>query len=270
MKCSNIQSFIILILLLRPMTLSSQDLVPFRVDSLWGYSSLDGKIKIPIRYEKAGIFYEKRAVVKKNGYYGYINPKGKIIVNFNLTQASSFNGYGIAQVAVNDSIFCIDVKGKPAPCYIYCGGPIINYAKFPVFEIDGELLYFPKKSIIDSNNRTNDLKTQGYKIDSLVSLSSGLAKAKNNSLWGLIDTMANELTPFVYDDLYLISEKSDKYIITVKDGLQGIISNNGKEIIPPKYNKIKEQYEYVFYAILPNGKSTYVSYNGKEFYKNTQ
>jgi hypothetical protein len=50
-------------------------------NSKWGYFDHEtGNIKIPAEYDCAGPFYGDRALVKKNGKYGFIDPDGKVVI----------------------------------------------------------------------------------------------------------------------------------------------------------------------------------------------
>lgn len=55
-------------------------LVPYRLYTKWGYADMTGKLVIPARYDNAGQFFEKCAIVKQNKKYGLIDSTGKLLL----------------------------------------------------------------------------------------------------------------------------------------------------------------------------------------------
>jgi|GEM_PF-1463170 len=85
LKCINIKikAVFLLPLLLFSATLVAQDvLVPFRVKDKWGYSDLNGKIKIKPRYDYASFFDGDYAKAYEGTRTGLINKSGKTIIPF--------------------------------------------------------------------------------------------------------------------------------------------------------------------------------------------
>ncbi len=60
----------------------SQDFVPFRVDTLWGYKDRQGMVKIEPQFQYATKFMSNIAVVAKNGRLGAIDSNNIQIVHF--------------------------------------------------------------------------------------------------------------------------------------------------------------------------------------------
>lgn len=60
----------------------SQDLVPFRVDTLWGYKDKQGAVKIDPQFQYASKFIGNVAIVAKNEKLGAIDRKNHQIVPF--------------------------------------------------------------------------------------------------------------------------------------------------------------------------------------------
>ncbi|MBN8783619.1 MAG: WG repeat-containing protein [Terrimonas ferruginea] len=80
---SKIKMVMLLPLVLFSTTLVAQDvLVPFRVKDKWGYSDLNGKIKIKPRYDYATFFDGDYAKAYEGTRTGLINKSGKTIIPF--------------------------------------------------------------------------------------------------------------------------------------------------------------------------------------------
>ena len=85
------------------------------------YLNTNGDVVItvdPNKYEKAERFRNNRALLKeKDGYYGFINEKGKTIIPFDLIEADEFRGkYAIVKRKVTEDkvwVGLIDENGKP-------------------------------------------------------------------------------------------------------------------------------------------------------------
>ncbi|WP_018619931.1 WG repeat-containing protein [Spirosoma luteum] len=60
----------------------SQDLVPFRVDTLWGYKDKQGAVKIEPQFQYATKFLSNVAIVAKNGKLGSIDKNNTLIIPF--------------------------------------------------------------------------------------------------------------------------------------------------------------------------------------------
>lgn len=85
------------------------------------YLNTNGDVVItvdPNKYEKAERFRNSRALLKeKDGYFGFINEKGKTIIPFDLIEADEFRGkYAIVKRKVTEDkvwVGLIDENGKP-------------------------------------------------------------------------------------------------------------------------------------------------------------
>src|SRR5688500_5612757 len=60
----------------------SQDLVPFRVDSLWGYKDKYGVVKIELQFQYASRFIGNIAIVAKKDKLGAIDKNNKLLIPF--------------------------------------------------------------------------------------------------------------------------------------------------------------------------------------------
>lgn len=193
-------------------------------DGKWGLITMDGKISIPCIYDDIYEFdYTKTsrmegpyidfwdykheiAVVKKNGKWGLINTKGKVVADF------IYEDFFIPQVhlffndiatAKKDGLWgFLSKKGKNITPFVY-EAVRSSYLDDPQF---------------------------------ISTFSDGMAVVKKNGKWGAIDTKGNEKIPFVYD---FISSFDSEAAVVQQDGKRGYINKNGEIIIPVIYDEIK-------------------------------
>jgi len=92
---------------------SIAQLVPFRVNNLFGYSDAKGAIKIEPQYQNASFFKNELAFVEKDSLFYLINTKGEQL-------AGGFKYHGVYNsgfcnvVAPDNRTYYIDTKGKEA------------------------------------------------------------------------------------------------------------------------------------------------------------
>ncbi len=80
-------------------------------DGKWGYIDKKGKLVIDCQYDSASSFSDGLARVKKDGKIGYINSKNKVVIDFIYDEGNSFSEDLAYVRKENDSMF-IDKKGK--------------------------------------------------------------------------------------------------------------------------------------------------------------
>ena len=81
-------------------------------DVKWGYIDTKGKVVIDCIYDAAAWSFNNGLVrVKKDGKWGFIDTKGKVVIDFLYDNAESFNN-GFAQVKKNGKYGFIDTTGK--------------------------------------------------------------------------------------------------------------------------------------------------------------
>ena len=87
-------------------------LAAVKIKHVWGYIDMTGQLVIDPRYDDAGPFSDKRALVQENGKYGYIDRSGNMIIEPQLfEQAHSFRD-GLALVKINGKYGFIDTEGR--------------------------------------------------------------------------------------------------------------------------------------------------------------
>ena len=75
-------------------------------DNLYGFAEFQGGLK----YDYVGSFREDLAVVMRNGKYGYIDRKGKLVIPLRYDYAYSFSE-GLARVYLHEQCGFIDKSG---------------------------------------------------------------------------------------------------------------------------------------------------------------
>lgn len=141
-------------------------------------------------------------IAKQQGKYGILNAKGKVIIPFNYQQLEFHNisskDYFEETLSANDFIFKARQNGLSG---------FIDIHHKPVLAIEYDKLNFEK----------------GHAFP-----------ASKGGKWGIIDLKGEVKVPFQYDEIEGIA---NAYIVKQKD-LKGIISKEGKTLLPNRYTAI--------------------------------
>lgn len=89
-------------------------------DGRTGYVDLEGKLVIPMLFERGYQFTQGLAAVKHNGMWGYIDTKGEVYMPFVFDVASPYH-WGRAEVVFNGNTSKVDLTGR---CVKNCNGVI--------------------------------------------------------------------------------------------------------------------------------------------------
>lgn len=194
-------------------------------------------------------------------FYGLMNSSGKELLP--LTYERIILSSGVALVKTENSMYCIiDSTGTEVVPPVY--GKMYPFAKglirakkndkWGVMNVNGKTI-IPFEYDIISESKENIAKAKKAGKWGMLSLSGkivvpfrydwidafdlkdGILLAKKGNLWGLIDPISGkEKFAFVYESIKTVNKK---FAIVKKGGLQGIITPDGKEIIPCRYGEIK-------------------------------
>ena len=248
--------------LMLDMHLASKQFLPFKQNNLWGFMDEEGSIQIQARYDFAEEFSEGLAIVGKEGKVGFINKNNKTVIPFKYDDAYSFKN-GVAIVIQNEKYGLIDRLGKELNGLKYDFiGPFEN--ELAVVANDTAYGYIDKTGAVripltldyagDFSNgyavvQLNKKKGMIDKSGKLVIPCQyqwlekfnavGICRAKNDSLYGLLDYNGAEVQPFVYD---LIDELNKSLNIVVREGKYGYVSKTGKLTIPLSYDFDRTSY----------------------------
>ncbi|MBQ9229883.1 MAG: WG repeat-containing protein [Prevotella sp.] len=99
-----------------------------------------------------------------------------------------------------------------------------------------------------------------HNYDGVYGFSEGLANVKREGLNGFIDTEGKEVIPCIYDN---VDEFSEGLAAVEKNGAWGFVDTEGKEVIPCIYDNVDEFSEGLA-AIEKNGAWGYINKRGKD------
>jgi len=187
-----------------------------------GFLNKAGDLVIPFDYDDGEPFYEGLAIVSRNDKYGMIDRTNKAVIPFQYDLVGKFS-QGLALVA-NDTAY--GFVGKEGKVVIPM---ILDYANdfdkgHALIEVDG------KKGIINTKGR-QVVKAQYEYLENFNRY--GVARAKNDSAYGLIDLQGSEILPFEYER---IGEFGDSLAMISKEGKYGYVNSKGEIQIPLKYD----------------------------------
>jgi hypothetical protein len=196
-----------------------------------------------------------------NGYWGVINSKGRMLVDFKYKQSASFlndNYYAISDGEYSGNEYYDLVDNRTTTIYSKDGtkGKTYTYNAFMYYEGTRIINNNGYIGMIDSNMNeilacehkctSWDKKNFFWNDNGLLALTNG------QDLCGIVDTNGNILVPFVYD--YIGDPHFDYNRVKYK-GKYGAMDRMGKINIEPEYDFISQE----FY----NNQKGWVQYNGK-------
>lgn len=216
----------------------SQELIPFRQDSLWGFRNLAGETKIPPQYRYVAKFSNEYAIVSDGKLLGAIDKDNNVIIPVQHEYLKSLDADN----------FLFGDRAK------YIGEYVMG-----VIHKDNSVIIPKLYSYI---NKTRGLFTVNKKIDSIISkdATGDIRSVKN--LYGLIDDNGNVLITCKFGYLQWVN---DKLLILTKDDKwqhQALFSREGKQLTGFEYKVIgdfkegvaKVRIEDKYGFIYPNGK----------------
>ena len=242
--------------LLSDMKLSLKPFLPYKQDGLYGFIDTNAQVMIPAQFESVDSFQSGLALAVKNGKIGYINKQGKTVIPFMYEDGEGFQK-GVAVVMKNDFYGLIDKTNKAIVPFKYelvgkmsSGKALVandtayGYVNekgnvfIPLtleygddFEGDFALITLEgKKGIINENGKTVIPCNYSW-LENFNQF--GLARAKKDSLFGLLDKNGSEIVPFEYDQ---IGDFSDSLAMIVRENKYGYINTKGEIVIPIQFD----------------------------------
>jgi hypothetical protein len=240
-------------------------LVPVRQGEKWGYLNTEGKITIPIKYDKATPFNEGFAVVKNNETYIIVNKQGKEIpVDIaNIDDLKPFSEQLAPYKTTTGKMGFVDVNGKIAieaqflSVGYFTGG--LAWAKTPEKMVGfinpkGEWVIKPQFTDakdfdpesgfarVKSAEKWVYVKKSGEVVNISISETlddffNGLAKGKKNEKIGFYNPKGEWVIQPQFDG----ARDFKNGFAAAKIGEKwGLIDKTGKWVTEPKYDDIKD------------------------------
>ncbi|PZT48326.1 hypothetical protein B6S12_04510 [Helicobacter valdiviensis] len=242
----------------------------------WGFIDKSGKMVIPAIYERVKSFSENLAAVQLDGKWGFINKKGEMVIKPQFTEVEDFYGE-VAGILVSHDWGLINKKGEIIiePQFKYLeyssakdgliwakaryddqivfmdkNGKIIEIPSVYYAEevVDGKYItisvgndFFTKKGLIDLKG--NIILEPIYR-DIAITDNIALLKIENygserETKYGFKNLENNAFVKAEYDFLYRLNLRQDEFIRFQKGSKVGLMDQNGKILIEPKFFNLK-------------------------------
>jgi len=237
----------------------------------WGYCNENGKLVIPLQYEKTETFSEELAAVKIDGKWGFIDTTGKMAIQPRYDETRMFAG-GLCAVCVKKKWGYINVRGEM----------MIRPEYTEAFEFDkGVAKVYAGKL---DNDMTGERATGGYciinkkgqrligPIFAYIGIwHEGFAKVKDSrNKVGFVNRQGKIVVPLVYDEADDFSEglapvgKMVKGPDDVPDAQYeyGYVNTDGRLVISGPFSRAETFYKGL--AIVGKGvqkSSSFFAYN---------
>ena len=214
-----------------------------------GYIDKDGQLIIPFQFDaivageggeslEFNDFSEGLAAVNKNDKYGFIDTKGKVVIEPKYEWASSFSD-GLAIVSVEGLYGAIDTQGKTVIPF--------EYQALADFHDGFATAARPPKDPEDYESKYGLINKQNevvipFMYESMGNLSESLIAVKKDGKWGYVDTTNKSIIPInlAYET---VNDFSDGLAAVFNyeensDNLKyGYIDKTGKLVIPMQFIK---------------------------------
>jgi hypothetical protein len=212
------------------------DLTLFKDKGKVGIKERNDNIIIPATFDNAFEQFSNNLVaVQKGKKWGYIDTLGKLVVPYKYDQASDFNKAGLAIVYMGS-------EGEHAGCVDKHGNEIVPAIYDDLFFADGN-------GVINQAN-------------------TFIATLKNKKT--ILDMFGKLKFIIVYDEMKWIYMIGGGFYIVQKQKKVGTIDENGKMIIPLKYESIEYDERYAIRSgikrlkVKLNDKDGFLDLTGKE------
>jgi len=179
-------------------------------------------------FERIGNLEENRAIVTKNGMYGYVDEKAEVVIPIelikfsNLFQFAQFEN-GHAKKMKGNKYTLIDSLGKQILPAIFTGIGDFN-----------ELIPVTKGDQWGFTNRDARLIIN-YQYDYAYSFNNNVAFVDKQGKMGVINEKGELIIPIRYDDLNYFNY--DLFIYKLSSNM-GVLNRSGEQIVPNKYIRV--------------------------------
>lgn len=200
-----------------------------RLDDRFGLISrgLKDSLLIPVDYEALGDYNEGRALLAKEGKYGFVDTTGKEVIpmkyDFNqeaLSRSKFENGF--AWVNQEGKVGVIDTSGeKVYPCIFEDVG-----------EYSGKLVPVKRRGKWGYADKEVELVIP-YDYQYATSFNMHMARVMAEEKWGVIDTTGEYLIQPSYNQI----DHLDSSRFLVEDTLWGVVDSAGQVVVPFRYEE---------------------------------
>lgn len=219
-------------------------------DKLYGFINTDGEEVIPPKHVEAYDLSDGLIKLKTNGGYNFININGDTLLSEPVSKVNNFkNGYAVAKDFGKETL--IDVSGKLLLDY--------KYDKVYLPENNMVKVRLDKKyGYVDLNGK--NLIPIAY--DKLSGFQDGIAAAKKNGDWLLINTKNNIQKELANSVQNIISMNENKWMVS-QAGKFAIMNNKGEMQTDLEFDALNKFHESIAVYEL-NGAYGYVGINGQK------
>jgi hypothetical protein len=267
-----------------------------------GFINTDGKEVVPCSFDYSEFvkyrFSEERALVKSSNGYGYIDPAGKLVIDFQYSRATGFHD-GFALVVDKNRVYSmIDTSGKVIVTLNGCtdnhdyaegsmsikkdgkwgfidktGNMVIPFMFTNCWEFSEGLAVAQKGKKMIYIDRTGKTVLEPKGATSLGEFHEGLARIEKDEKEGFINRDGKIVIPCIYGRVY---DFKDGYAVVEESGwngkewytVNGVIDKLGKPALTFKDGLIDASNrlpEGLFHANNKDGSSYYVSLKWGDF-----
>ncbi|HLV43072.1 MAG TPA: WG repeat-containing protein [Brumimicrobium sp.] len=181
-------------------------------------------------FDKIGVLVNNRAIVEKDGVYGYINGIGKLMIPLKYIPFSNY-----MQFAQFENNHVILKKGQKYAMMDNLGKSVLP-AIFDGIGVFGELIPITKGKGWGYSNQDVYLKIN-YQYDYAYEFVNGTAIVEKDQLFGLIDLNGDEVLKIEHES---IKRLSDELIVVKSNGFYGVFTDQGKVVVNAEYDRIVE------------------------------
>lgn len=228
----------------------SEDLAVVQVGKYFGYIDCEGEIIIPLQYTQAVCFQQGRALVAKEGLYGFINKENREIIPCIYDRIEVYAPHE-AYAVKKGKMGIIDMEGKVLVPFEYDKIEKLNEELFVVSQNGRQgFLNAQKQEILPCKYAYYTIKDKEGKRLIMLRTNDNLQSyyhISSDSKYGLMDFHGNILASCKYEKIGEFADGNLAYVI-LNDKV-GYIDSNGKEIIPPIYDRsrVLPQNRYALY-----------------------
>lgn len=210
-------------------------------------------------YDEVGAYSSGYCAVARNGMWGYVDEKGKNVIDFQYLAAGIFHSERAAVVTEDEGAFFIDSEGRKR-----------NYAyglddAVALGTLAGQVF------AVSNGNQWGYYKTDytwlfgGYDYDYVTTFNDHAAAVRKGNQWTIIGPDGSPLINETYDDIP-VNTSGIAYcngIFVKKNGTYSLIDKNGNQITDILFEDAKAFNDASYAAVKVGGKWGFVNNQGK-------